>query len=672
MAGSDVNAPRRTCSNNATTHPGHIVLQAQQKCCTKAQKATDDKLEHEAIKLKEAAAVAGLKRLAGIQQEMEATEDKAVGHSAKGIRHCPHPVKRKQDPTVCIDSEDVNGQPDTEDDMPVMLAQPSATEDIGEVDDLELSDRDGDAEIENGTKEKCTGRKKVVKTSLKDSIAQTHAHLEAQTGGDPQTRTPNNPIRASLARVGNKKGNVAPGKLISSKKFTISGQVKNWILDVPALIQTLSVPATATSSRNSSSAQVPPSTTFSAFSSTSESKATLLVSSTPPLTTPKTKATSSASLAAPLTTNITSVNTPDNGLVGGFGDKDLDDTQEHKNAVCSHVKGKQPVKVPVQITMDIGQPKSSSGVKCKLAAAEELAIIVPETDKCPPSIQVKVETVPVSLHKTQYIHSPNNFVATKLPPAKRVKKEKPATVLVPDSEVSVSEEDNALNGSTSIHRGTLTPGVASNGYWVEKMFKARTGYHNSDLPSACQDQRWSKNFVLMVLLWSSFPHSEESSRLFTWRFNIVSMLMVQFLVFNLDSTALVIMNNFFTRNKDIPTNELATALKTKCAFVYQDINNPVKEEAFWSMFVLQLLANVHLHTIIRHVNVPTLNTDKIVLSGITGALAASCAAARDDSGLWTITSMAQNVLKHSADGIEKSTDDGGSVDFEMDEHALLW
>ncbi|KIJ19521.1 hypothetical protein PAXINDRAFT_8010 [Paxillus involutus ATCC 200175] len=155
MAGSDVNAPCCTRSNNATTHPGHIVLQAQQKCCTKAQKATDDKLEREAIKLKEAATVAGLKHLAGIQQEMEATEDKAVGHSAKGVRHRPHPVKRKQDPTVCIDSEDVNGQP-------------SATEDIGEVDDLELSDRDGNAEIENRTKEKCTGRKKVVKTSLKD------------------------------------------------------------------------------------------------------------------------------------------------------------------------------------------------------------------------------------------------------------------------------------------------------------------------------------------------------------------------------------------------------------------------------------------------------------------------------------------------------------------------
>ncbi|KIJ19511.1 hypothetical protein PAXINDRAFT_153418 [Paxillus involutus ATCC 200175] len=356
--------------------------------------------------------------------------------------------------------------------------------------------------------------------------------------------------------------------------------------------------------------------------------------------------------------------------------------------------------------MDIGQPKgprntkkssiSSSGVKCKLAAAEELAIIVPKTDSegsgSDSSIQifngnVKVETVPVSLHKTQYIHSPNNFVATKLPPVKRVKKEKPAIVLVSDSEVS---------GSTSIHRGMLTPGVASNGYWMEKMFKAHTDYHNSDLPPACQDQRWSKNFVLTVLLWSSFLHLEESSWLFTWRFNIMSMLMVQFLVFNLGSTALVIMNNFFIRNKDIPTNELTTALKTKCACVYQDIDNPVKEEAFWSMFVLQLLANVHLHAIIRHVNVPTLNTDKIVLSGITSTLAASCAAAnhslnassntediqqgdwqgkhnnaRDDSGLQTITSMAQNVLKHSADSIEKSTDDGGSVDFEMDEHALL-
>ncbi|KIJ63620.1 hypothetical protein HYDPIDRAFT_188405 [Hydnomerulius pinastri MD-312] len=86
------------------------------------------------------------------------------------------------------------------------------------------------------------------------------------------------------------------------------------------------------------------------------------------------------------------------------------------------------------------------------------------------------------------------------------------------------------------------------------------------------------------------------------------------------------MNDFFTRNKDVDRTDLAKALRHKCTFTYQDMDNPVKEEAFRSVFVLQLLATGHIHAVIGHVDVPSLNTKKLALCGVSGAVSVSCAA----------------------------------------------
>lgn len=95
---------------------------------------------------------------------------------------------------------------------------------------------------------------------------------------------------------------------------------------------------------------------------------------------------------------------------------------------------------------------------------------------------------------------------------------------------------------------------------------------------------------------------------------------------NFSSTALAIMNDFFSRNKDINTTDLTASLLQKCTFVYENLDKPVKSEAFRSVFILQLLATVHIHSTIGHANIPALDTEKLASCGITGALSV-CAAA---------------------------------------------
>jgi len=64
--------PRRTRAKNAMTHPGQIILDAQQKWRTKAEKQADDDHLAAAREQKEADALAGLTRLAEMQGQMEA------------------------------------------------------------------------------------------------------------------------------------------------------------------------------------------------------------------------------------------------------------------------------------------------------------------------------------------------------------------------------------------------------------------------------------------------------------------------------------------------------------------------------------------------------------------------------------------------------------------------
>ena len=63
-----------TRAKNATTHPGDIVLQAQGKRHSKAEKVADDKLLRDAQVEEEQARKEGIARLADMEMEMEARQ----------------------------------------------------------------------------------------------------------------------------------------------------------------------------------------------------------------------------------------------------------------------------------------------------------------------------------------------------------------------------------------------------------------------------------------------------------------------------------------------------------------------------------------------------------------------------------------------------------------------
>ncbi|KAG2353225.1 hypothetical protein BDR07DRAFT_1496672 [Suillus spraguei] len=78
--------------------------------------------------------------------------------------------------------------------------------------------------------------------------------------------------------------------------------------------------------------------------------------------------------------------------------------------------------------------------------------------------------------------------------------------------------------------------------------------------------------------------------------------------------------DFLNSNRDTPPQSLAKLFLNDFAFLYPNPEKIDKAETFRSAFVQELLATAHLAQIIGHTNVPALDTDTLVESGITGAL----------------------------------------------------
>lgn len=97
----DVNETSRPCTRakNATSHPGDIVLQAQGKRRSKAEKAADDKLLKDALAEKEQARNKGIARLAEMEMEMEMEANQAVAKKLTPVRPRPRVKSKKGGPT---------------------------------------------------------------------------------------------------------------------------------------------------------------------------------------------------------------------------------------------------------------------------------------------------------------------------------------------------------------------------------------------------------------------------------------------------------------------------------------------------------------------------------------------------------------------------------------------
>ncbi|KAG1849691.1 hypothetical protein DFJ58DRAFT_729475 [Suillus subalutaceus] len=182
------------------------------------------------------------------------------------------------------------------------------------------------------------------------------------------------------------------------------------------------------------------------------------------------------------------------------------------------------------------------------------------------------------------------------------------------------------------------------GHWIEKQYKSRSTYWNSDLPPQCQDQRWPKHFLSTLYLWAGSQND-------LWQFADASLVEALQHIFdavypdlqykvtaqgsvfgvatqrlaewrsNFGSTGLAIMIDFFARNKDTNPKDLSKALMEEFVFLFEDLDFSDTMKAFRSPFMIQLFATAHLHSTVGHAYVATIKTDVLAASGMAGVLA---------------------------------------------------
>ncbi|KIJ13593.1 hypothetical protein PAXINDRAFT_13554 [Paxillus involutus ATCC 200175] len=347
----------------------------------------------------------------------------------------------------------------------------------------------------------------------------------------------------------------------------------------------------------------------------------------------------------------------DNPLVGGYADEDLlDDSQERGAATQSRRgKGKQVMKTTLQIIMppshattdrapnkalvsqlgmgtlkrkgvpedvlsisetDGEQSKEESDIEIIKNDVMDVDVMMPDAAE---PIHIKQEPraralfmsldgrADLSRNATAKAPAKKHRRTASLPPAKKVKKETipQPIVLVPDSEGS---DSNDVPNNTTVQ----APQAAASGYWIEKVFKSRSSYCNTDLPpplprtTPLEQNLHPHRFPLIFAV--VYPDVRYKISAEGSVFGVVTQRVIEWRS-NFGSTALAIMNDFFSHNKDIGTKELAESLLQKCTF---------------------LLATVHIHSTIGHADIPNLDTERLAACGITGALA-TCSTAIERS-----------------------------------------
>ncbi|KAG0699687.1 hypothetical protein DFH29DRAFT_780607, partial [Suillus ampliporus] len=170
------------------------------------------------------------------------------------------------------------------------------------------------------------------------------------------------------------------------------------------------------------------------------------------------------------------------------------------------------------------------------------------------------------------------------------------------------------------------------GTWAEAL-KARSAYHNTDLPPPCQDdQHWSKMFLPTIFLWAGcqpnlwsisneflllaisatfkivYPEVQYTPRIQGAIFGVTNQRLSEWRS-NFGSTAIVIIIDFLSHNEDTDVVELARYLLADYAFLYEDPDTLDKRTTYRSPFMVQLVGTAHLQVTIGHADVPELKTD---------------------------------------------------------------
>ncbi|KAG1728599.1 uncharacterized protein EDB91DRAFT_1086013 [Suillus paluster] len=595
----------QTYAKNATTHPGQIVLDAQLKRRTRAEKTADDQHLQAAQDAKEALAVAGLNRLAALQNEMEEAQVQSMMKKPKAVR--PRPLSKEDESA------------------PEKAGNSSKAAVLRSTEDSDLFDEglpiNEDLE-DDETKKKKKGRKNAPQ-SLKAAINNASNNLlGAVIAGH------NQPCAQNL----NKKGNSLP-----LAKSTLGGCIQNWRSTVPGSQKSeLASPGGSQLASLTTTSQPPPSTIFSKSQISHTSNATSLSSN----------ACEISKLLVPIITSMSNVSEDTDDLVGGLGE-DLDDWQEHDVAVSA--KGKstvemRPVADPELVPPPLAQRLSgrvTSGMKRKLDLlhfSSDDNLLTPEEDKIEEleieDLELEIEGLETDEQTMEVDEIETQTEVVRKPVAGKIQ-QATMTVKAPCTTASTSvgttsqvkappPSKKARIENTPVKSELMAPARSKeNGSWVEPQ------------PKSCcdQDNKWAREFLPTVILWLgtqdklwavSDPNLLHACQeIFKVVYpNIWYQVVMSGSVFSVQLwiNCARYGDGFLIANKDTLATELATLLLEHYAFLYPDPDNINKDATFHSAFVQELLATAHLSRIIGHANVPALDTNTLAKSGITGAL----------------------------------------------------
>ncbi|KAG2106173.1 uncharacterized protein F5147DRAFT_653929 [Suillus discolor] len=627
---STTDIPRRTRPSNATARPGQIVLNAQVKRHTKAQKNADDLAAKEAKELKEAQVEEGLKRLAGMQNEMEKAQEELLTMKAIPIRPKPRAHKAMK-PAVRTSDNHTDSMMEAE------------ADDLQET--VEQMD-DGNARV---TKKTVT--KKGGKTLVKDAIS----NLMQKKINEPSSKGEGD-ITDGMARVSDGKDSVSLNA--ASQKFALGGRVTNWVSD----IKPQGKPEHPKLAPTSSVTRAPLTPIFTQG-------------------TASTVATSDAQVPTQKPAVPAEILGADDALIGSFADA-INDALEREAAIVQG-KGKLKVASIFEDISDFEAKATSTQVLSRAHDSDDNSVASsaeqeqysletkPPFTQVDPSQTLKRKTVLDDTLDDDEVSDWSMDVdgpafedlvmisdedSQPKPVVLKKNKVQCTTSLTSVSVASAADsKPPALKKAkieSSLIRARNTPAIERplNVDTAPDRMKPHSAYCNVDLPAMMQvDQRWTKKYLPTVMLWAgsyediwTIPddvlllhaqlilnavykelnitivhggviHSLTAQRISEWRSNF-------------GSTGIVIILDFLTRNSDCDPVELAESLVTSYTFLFENPDDPNPLTVYRSPFVLQLLGTAHLNAINGYVEVPKLDMHALAMRGMSGVISLSAAA----------------------------------------------
>ncbi|KAI6094081.1 hypothetical protein EDD16DRAFT_1792215 [Pisolithus croceorrhizus] len=623
MDANETSRPR-TRAKNATTHPGDIVLQAQGKRRSKAEKAADDKLLKDSLAVKEKARKEGIARLAEMELELEAKQ--AATKKLAPVRPRPRIKSKGAVPTM----------------------------------ETEASEHDNDG---NGGPVSTPRRTPGIK-SLKEQInvAKAQRHLEATKQQDPgESHSMWRYACLLISKCGTSPQRLKFGKfpLIPSmltltrstlffrdlaltaraKNSTLEGQIQKWNASVAA------AKSPATSTADSSSRRPPSTLTFRS------------------LTTQSSNTTSFSNRN--IVPQGPSADTPElDGMTEAFGDT-VDDENERASTVDKDKKGENAKRVvaispasadsdgelnnkiilPSACAKGVGIPGSVTG-KRKVEEVDALYDSEPDDIGAPYQMEINdptprdVEEAHRMLRKESGTLRTTASIRPHVLLAKKVKVEEIKYTIAPSPMDAVFSTSDASTSST--------PAMFqydAEGYIIENIKKR---YTIKDLPVPSNDSAQPNVWVIpeeslvatVQMVWNTvFPHVKYRVTPDGSVMAIIQQCLAEWSS-GIGSTAICIVIDFFSKlDDDMDIVATAEGLLEDYAFLCESPGKPSSEGMFRSPFLIKLLSTAHLNDVMGYVDIPQLAMKEL-------------AAGKDMAGVVGMASVAlERAVKYIAEGI---------------------